>query len=377
MTTESTTARAFDRLMTSARAHGVLTVTRFDRAPSALEFARRVGANAPCVMGANALDTSPALARARREWVDGDAFARCVGGDDAEVEVNVTPSGRADAVYVAREGEVRARARDAAAAKATETADANVSVEPVTTNGNVFVEPATTTMTVRALFDWFERPTVDEVFYLSGQDDNARARLPPGAFDWDAFEFPFAREALRGRLEAVNLWIGNESSTTSYHADHYENLYTVVRGSKRFSLRPPCDVRAMKFVSCAPGVFERERDARDGRVSWRIRMRPSGSRRVCWSALDVDDDGAPLYGDEDALNHSPLGRAHASAEIELFEGETLYIPSMWYHRVRGGVTHDFDIAVNAWYDMDFGDRYVYNMFLRRLSGVPDEDDDED
>ena len=109
----------------------------------------------------------------------------------------------------------------------------------------------------------------------------------------------------------------------------------------------------------------------------RIRMRPSGSRRVCWSALDVDDDGAPLYGDEDALNHSPLGRAHASAEIELFEGETLYIPSMWYHRVRGGVTHDFDIAVNAWYDMDFGDRYVYNTFLRRLSGVPDEDDDED
>ena len=215
------------------------------------------------------------------------------------------------------------------------------------------------------------------MFYLSGQDDNARARLPPGALDWDAFEFPFAREALRGRLEAVNLWIGNASSTTSYHADHYENLYTVVRGSKRFSLRPPCDVRAMKFVSCAPGVFERERDARDGRVSWRIRMRPSGSRRVCWSALDVDDDGAPLYGDEDALNHSPLGRAHASVEIELFEGETLYIPSMWYHRVRGGVTHDFDIAVNAWYDMDFGDRYVYNTFLRRLSGVPDEDDDED
>ena len=77
------------------------------------------------------------------------------------------------------------------------------------------------------------------------------------------------------------------------------------------------------------------------------------------------------------MNHSPLGRAHASVEIELFEGETLYIPSMWYHRVRGGVTHDFDIAVNAWYDMDFGDRYVYNTFLRRLSGVPDEDDDED
>ena len=107
--------------MTSARAHGVLTVARFDRAPSALEFARRVGANAPCVMGANALETSPALARARREWVDGDAFARAVGGDDAEVEVNVTPSGRADAVYVAREGEVRARAEGRGRRRRTRT----------------------------------------------------------------------------------------------------------------------------------------------------------------------------------------------------------------------------------------------------------------
>lgn len=358
-------ARDADRLMASARAHGAVSLTRFDVAPSALEFARCVGANAPCVMSARALETSPALSRARREWVDRDAFARCVGGEDVEVDVNVTPGGRADAVYVAtRDGRVTVNA-------AGETAASNATAGEV-----LFVEPATRTMRIGALFDWFERPTTDEVLYLSRQDDNLRRTSLSRALepDWDAFEFPFARDAFGDRrLEAVNLWIGNAASTTSYHADHYENLYTVVRGRKRFSLRPPCDVAAMKFVSCAPAYFERERDA-----SWRIRTRDPSSRRVCWSALDVDDAGAPIYGDEDALNHSPLGRAHASVEIELVAGETLYIPSMWYHRVRGGGTHDFDIAVNAWYDMDFGDRYVYNRFLRRTFAVPDEpDDDED
>ena len=97
------------------------------------------------------------------------------------------------------------------------------------------------------------------------------------------------------------------------------------------------------------------------------RVRPS--QLICTRAL--------LESYNDSSSNWRKARSHASVEIELFEGETLYIPSMWYHRVRGGVTHDFDIAVNAWYDMDFGDRYVYNTFLRRLSGVPDEDDDED
>ena len=63
-------ARDADRLMASARAHGAVSLTRFDDAPSALEFARCVGANAPCVVSARALETSPALSRARREWVD-------------------------------------------------------------------------------------------------------------------------------------------------------------------------------------------------------------------------------------------------------------------------------------------------------------------
>ena len=53
---------------------------------------------------------------------------------------------------------------------------------------------------------------------------------------------PWASEALGGMPEAVNMWIGDERSVTSFHKDHYENLYAVVTGEKHFTLLPPTDV---------------------------------------------------------------------------------------------------------------------------------------
>lgn len=55
----------------------------------------------------------------------------------------------------------------------------------------------------------------------------------------------WASEALGCLPEAVNLWIGNHHSVTSFHKDHYENLYAVVSGQKHFLLLPPTDVHRM------------------------------------------------------------------------------------------------------------------------------------
>lgn len=54
-------------------------------------------------------------------------------------------------------------------------------------------------------------------------------------------ELPWASEALGCRPEAVNFWMGDERAVTSFHKDHYENLYAVVAGAKRFTLLPPGD----------------------------------------------------------------------------------------------------------------------------------------
>jgi jumonji domain-containing protein 7 len=36
---------------------------------------------------------------------------------------------------------------------------------------------------------------------------------------------PWAEDVFGGPPEATNLWIGDERSVTSFHKDHYENLY--------------------------------------------------------------------------------------------------------------------------------------------------------
>jgi jumonji domain-containing protein 7 len=83
------------------------------------------------------------------------------------------------------------------------------------------------------------------VAYLQQQNDCFREEYSALASDCDA-HIPWATEALGGYLpEAVNLWIGNHLSETSFHKDHYENLYAVVSGEKQFLLLPPTDMHRM------------------------------------------------------------------------------------------------------------------------------------
>ena len=80
--------------------------------------------------------------------------------------------------------------------------------------------------------------------YLQQQDDCFRREYGELAADCEA-ESPWATEAIGSQPEAVNLWIGNGASDTWFHKDHYENLYVVVAGEKRFLLLPPTDVHRM------------------------------------------------------------------------------------------------------------------------------------
>ena len=52
-------------------------------------------------------------------------------------------------------------------------------------------------------------------------------------------DIPWARIALGQSPDAINLWIGNSSSTTALHRDNYENIYCPIIGSKHFVLLPP------------------------------------------------------------------------------------------------------------------------------------------
>lgn len=72
-------------------------------------------------------------------------------------------------------------------------------------------------------------PLLEDLSHIDGSREERRVSL-----QW-------ADEAMGHPPEAVNLWIGSKKSKTSMHRDHYENLFTVIRGTKIFTLYPPSE----------------------------------------------------------------------------------------------------------------------------------------
>jgi peptidyl-lysine (3S)-dioxygenase / protease len=176
----------------------------------------------------------------------------------------------------------------------------------------------------------------------------------------------FACAAFGAEPDAINLWVGDGRSFTATHKDHYENLYMVVRGAKRFFLRPPCDaaqlperdLRAATYAPCVPT---------GGDALHAVADTPASSVR--WILHDKAD--APRVPDvRGGRDLAASGREPLVADVAA--GEMLYLPALWYHAVgQRGVT----VAVNWWFDMSFcGPAYVYYNFLRRLTGQDDSDD---
>ncbi|EFJ15103.1 hypothetical protein SELMODRAFT_119527 [Selaginella moellendorffii] len=192
------------------------------------------------------------------------------------------------------------------------------------------------------------------VAYLQQQNDCLRTEYSRLIDDVEA-DIPWATQALGSLPEAVNLWIGNENSVTSFHKDHYENLYAVVAGEKHFTLLPPVDVHRLYIRDYPAASYAQQEDER------KLVMRSDRPRRmVPWASVDPecrhqDKHKFPRYFSSGGGEpfHCTVGA-----------GEILYLPSMWFHHVTqrpdsGGRT----IAINFWYDMAFDIRYAYFNFL--------------
>ncbi|ETI27256.1 hypothetical protein G647_09939 [Cladophialophora carrionii CBS 160.54] len=186
----------------------------------------------------------------------------------SEVEVAVTPDGRADSLYVLPKR--RARQQDTSVigtgvSSSTEGPSEgehgpHTTLEDVAGQDDsdeddalehVFLQPATTRMTISKLIDELCPPVSSSlsadctrkrpIYYLQSQDSNlSRPELAPLRAQLPATPPPFAFPAL-GEPDATNIWIGSAQSVTSTHRDPYENLYLVVKGRKKFVLYPPIE----------------------------------------------------------------------------------------------------------------------------------------
>lgn len=379
---------AYDALVRENRELIGRTVARLEKPPTALEFARDwLGRNVPFVC-AGAIETWNAR---DGRWDTREGLERALGGADAFVGgVNRTPNGRADAVYYRRDAR-RRLGRNAdddddgssgvmiGGGDGDDDDRSDLDVELVDADRfdasvPLFLEPESSGETrVGEFLDSLERRPASErrlgvnnvgngasvVAYLSEQNDNLRTRPALRGMFEDIGEVDFAAETFAREPDAVNLWIGDEASTTSWHKDYYENIYSVIRGEKIFNLRPPCEVGLMRYVDCVPGVFEWDADA----VRWRVQPRLDAAR-VAWSADDIDPKTLrPMFGHSNAVDdESDTGKSFPpSIDVVVRAGETLYLPAMWLHRVsQRGLT----VAVNSWYDMEFGDRFAYAEYAR-------------
>mmetsp|Transcript_9793 Transcript_9793/g.16042 ORF Transcript_9793/g.16042 Transcript_9793/m.16042 type:complete len:407 (+) Transcript_9793:154-1374(+) len=225
------------------------------------------------------------------------------------------------------------------------------------------------------------------VVYYSRQNDCLRTEVSK-LFSTQLFPptFPFAEEAFgTGPPDAINLWIGNERSVSSMHKDHYENLFYVCSGQKEFVLCPPADVVFLQEGEFSSGTFcprmhdnneaGGESNNESNHSSWTVVAddNNTGNREeglqhemleatTRWIEPDIKkymENKANKATEEFPL----LSKAHP-IKVLVSEGEMLYIPSLWYHRVTQTCE---TVGVNYWYDMKFDSpHWCYFNFLQNL-----------
>ena len=306
--------------------------------------------------------------RAHASWGGDDWRERLasLSGDGAETEVNVTPTGRGDAVASTPEGE------EVFVASLSKRLPLREALALVCGNdggggggsgggggGGVAGGAGRSRDVCRC-----------SVRYLSGQNDNVRRQLPGLLADLGGDAgCGVASAALGTGAEAVNLWIGSDERIVSTtHKDSYENLVTVIRGVKRFCLLPPCDVLWLSEKVLPMAAYEHD-DALcsaggGGEACWRI-ARDAGGARVPWLRVDPE---AP------DLSRFPLFANASPVVVDVRAGETLYLPALWHHQVSHparGVT----IAVNTWRDMDYmSGTYASYSLLRAAARLTTRED---
>ncbi|KAH7887736.1 cupin-like domain-containing protein [Phlebopus sp. FC_14] len=292
-----------------------------DHPPTSLEFARLVHISRPVVIQGVEF---PALTR----WTD-QYLIQQMG--ERRISVAVTPNGRADAVVPGPDGR------------------------------SYFAEPLVDTMNMQTLLAKL-RSGCDSgtryAYYLQSQNGNlySSTHFSSNADDHSEFEalrsdvpseIQWISEAVDRRPDAVNLWIGGSDSVTSIHSDPYENVYTVVRGTKHFTLLPPTEGWCLQERLYPHGTYSRSESGS------KLILVPSPPEmpHVRWSS--VSDPHLP----------GALPPEAHPIHITLNAGETLYLPVGWWHFVRQ--SGDVTIALNWWYDAEMeGMNWVWLNMLR-------------
>lgn len=258
------------------------------------------------------------------------------------------------------------------------------SVVSLPNGGSVFVKPHEHTADFGLVLDAIRSQSSSEnasrglIRYAQTQNDNLRDEYS-SLFSDVPSSIAFARVALEQPPDAVNFWLGSSASTTALHKDNYENVYVQILGEKHFVLLPPCDApcvneRSVLAGTYAPkpgsGVAKDTEPKADGR---------STDTMTEDQELVIQIDEPATYvpfatwdPDTPHLNATPYSPFAQPMRVTLSEGDMLYLPALWYHKVSQSCNEEgLCCAVNYWYDLDFAGGFWSTAGFVRSVGLLD------
>ncbi len=322
--------------------------------PSPLEFMRYVARNRPFVIKNGAADW-----KARKRW-NASYLKEVMEGQT--VNVSLTPHGNADSVIDLPGG------------------------------GSIFVKPYERSEPFSTVLDAISAqasstlPSSNHnppIRYAQTQNDNLRDEytslftdVPPS--------IPFARVALAQPPDAVNFWLGSAASTTALHKDNYENIYVQILGRKHFVLLPPVDAPCVGEKEVLAGTYaprtaaggggggggEEERESASASASASASEGNVGDLVVCVDEPEVHVPFATWDPDVPGQNATPYSRFAQPMRVTLDEGDMLYLPALWYHKVSQSCNEEgLCCAVNYWYDLDFSGGFWSMAGFVRTAGL--------
>jgi len=320
------------------------------RPPTSVQFAKSVGLGIPFLVRGAAKDWPAMRKDSGRSWTNRYLRETLI---DGPVTVSVTGDGYADAV--------RWLAHEPGHANGNSSNVINGS-GAVGAGDFVFATPFELRLPFASVLDYLTstksasakppEPT-RPVAFCQLQNDCLRgpeyrallADVPDVAPSW-------AAPVLGSAPEAVNFWMGTHASVTTMHSDPFDNIYTVVRGSKTFTLHPPCDA----FFFCKTNFPT---------ASWRAREEDDDGDDAASAAmipaveLVPTPDASPAHIPWIPITHpaspAPTYPRYASApspfRVRVEAGDQLYLPRGWLHHVEQAEDEEgVCIAVNAWYE---------------------------
>lgn len=194
----------------------------------------------------------------------------------------------------------------------------------------------------------------------------------------------WASDALGLRPSASNIWIGSSECVMSLRKRLCENLFTVFRGKKEFLLYPPWE---SYFIEAEDPEEKEEYNVYRWKWNGQEAKQPFVLEPTDFPPTQYIPTDPNLWAGHPRNARSVCGRFFRIVKpihVTVKAGETLYLPTGWYHSVskgaddgtKGGENDPMCICVNWWYNCDITDRELWAQHAVRLGTFSNEELDD-